>query len=200
MSDYISREAAVKIAQKYGLVNGSALGRHTGLADCIAIEIEGLPAADVVPVVRCQEREKAVVQLRKKWQDAEMFICTMCGHFDHSIDGNIVYGNKECGEIVGYPCCKKFTPWIPASVRLPKELEPVNVVWKNDNPPPYHSKIRGKLFTGTGVFYGGNWYWYSSICVDLLTEFGNDEFDFVDADIKITHWQPIPELPEEEQR
>lgn len=38
MSDYISREAAVKIAQKYGLVNGSALGRHTGLADCIAIE------------------------------------------------------------------------------------------------------------------------------------------------------------------
>lgn len=47
MADYISREAAVKIAQKYGLVNGSALGRHTGLADCIAIEIEGLPAADV---------------------------------------------------------------------------------------------------------------------------------------------------------
>lgn len=50
MSDYISREAAVKIAQKYGLVNGSALGRHTGLADCIAIKIEGLPAADVEPV------------------------------------------------------------------------------------------------------------------------------------------------------
>lgn len=50
MSDYISREAAVKIAEKYGLGNGSALGRHTGLADCIAIEIEGLPAADVEPV------------------------------------------------------------------------------------------------------------------------------------------------------
>lgn len=59
MSDYISRKAAVKIAQKYGLVNGSALGRHTGLADCIAIEIEGLPAADVEPVRRwipCSER------------------------------------------------------------------------------------------------------------------------------------------------
>ena len=50
MSDYISRKAAVKIAQKYGLANGSALGRHTGLADCIAIEIEGLPTADVEPV------------------------------------------------------------------------------------------------------------------------------------------------------
>lgn len=52
MSDYISREAAVKIAQKYGLANGSALGRHTGVADCIAIEIDGLPAADVEPVRR----------------------------------------------------------------------------------------------------------------------------------------------------
>lgn len=50
MSDYISRKAAVKIAKKYGLANGSALGRHSGLADCIAIEIEGLPAADVEPV------------------------------------------------------------------------------------------------------------------------------------------------------
>ena len=67
MSDYISREAAVKIAEKYGLANGSALGRHDGLADCIAIEIEGLPAADVEPVrhgarwIPCSERlpEKA---------------------------------------------------------------------------------------------------------------------------------------------
>lgn len=50
MSDYISRKAAVKIAQEYGLVNGSALGRHTRLADRIAIEIDGLPAADVAEV------------------------------------------------------------------------------------------------------------------------------------------------------
>lgn len=61
MSDYISREAAVKIAQKYGLANGSALGRRTGLADCIAIEIEGVPAANVEPVrhgrwIPCNER------------------------------------------------------------------------------------------------------------------------------------------------
>ena len=76
-------------------------------------DIDEAPTVDAVPVVRFQEREEAVAQLRKKWQDAEMFICTMCGHFDHSIDGNIVYGNKDCGEIVGYPCCKKFTPRMP---------------------------------------------------------------------------------------
>lgn len=55
MADYIRRDDAVKIAEKYGLANGSVLGRHTGLADCIASEISGLPAADVAPVVRCKD-------------------------------------------------------------------------------------------------------------------------------------------------
>lgn len=66
MSDYISREAAVKIAQKYGLANGSALGRHSGLADCVAIEIERLPAADVQPV------------RRGKWNIRVSDECTLC--------------------------------------------------------------------------------------------------------------------------
>lgn len=51
MSDYIKRTDAVKIAEKYGLANGSVLGRHTGLADCIARDISELPAADVAEVV-----------------------------------------------------------------------------------------------------------------------------------------------------
>lgn len=49
--DYIRRAEAVKIAEKYGLANGSVLGRHTGLADCIARDISELPAADVAEVV-----------------------------------------------------------------------------------------------------------------------------------------------------
>ena len=52
--DYIRREDAVKIAEKYGLANASVLGRHTGLADCIASEISGLPAADVAEAVHCK--------------------------------------------------------------------------------------------------------------------------------------------------
>lgn len=145
-----------------------------------------------------QEREKAVVQLRKKWQDAEMFICTMCGHFDHSTDGNIVYGNKECCEIVGYPYCKKFTPWISASVRLPKELEPVNVVWVNHNPAPYYRYMKDVPQKAIAVYYRGAWYWWSCVCEDLLVECGANETDQVDDDIEITHWQPLPELPKEE--
>mgnify|MGYP004571760453 CR=1 FL=1 len=50
MSDYISREAAIKIATKYGLMNGTAQEHHTAVADCIALEIAGIPPADAEPV------------------------------------------------------------------------------------------------------------------------------------------------------
>lgn len=54
MAEYIKRETAVKVVEKYGLTNGVAWGRHTGLAICIASEIVDIPAADVAPVVRCK--------------------------------------------------------------------------------------------------------------------------------------------------
>lgn len=56
MAEYIKREDAIKIAEKYGLANGSVLGRHTGLADCIASEISAIPTADVGKVETRQER------------------------------------------------------------------------------------------------------------------------------------------------
>ena len=60
MTDYIKRTDAVKIAEKYGLANGSVLGRHTGLADCIARDISELPVADVAEVVRCKDCKNLV--------------------------------------------------------------------------------------------------------------------------------------------
>ena len=50
MDEYIKREQAIKIAEYYGLKNGSALGRHSGIADCIAEAIFIIPSADVAPV------------------------------------------------------------------------------------------------------------------------------------------------------
>lgn len=49
-NDLISREAAIKIAESYGLKNGSALGRHSGIADCIAEHISTIPSVYAVEV------------------------------------------------------------------------------------------------------------------------------------------------------
>ena len=93
MTDYIKRTDAVKIAEKYGLANGSVLGRHTGLADCIARDISELPAADVAPV------------RHGRWIDAypdielnPMFmygICSECG-FEQGISKYLNYC-PDCG-------------------------------------------------------------------------------------------------------
>lgn len=50
MDDLISRAAAIHIAEKYGCNNGSTIGRHSGVADCIASEIDGLPAVNAIPI------------------------------------------------------------------------------------------------------------------------------------------------------
>ena len=108
------------------------------------------------------------------WQAAEMFVCTMCGHFDHNIDGNIVYGNRECCEIVGYPYCKKFTPWISASVRLPEERGCYLVAVRH--------WYDGKPVTREAFWNGADW---------LSCE------KKVEITPQVTHWQPLPELPKE---
>ena len=71
--EYISRAEAVKIAEKYGLTNGSALGRHTGLADCIARDISELPAADVAEVVRCKDCKWFADNNGGEWYGCKMF-------------------------------------------------------------------------------------------------------------------------------
>lgn len=48
--DYISREAAAKIVEKYGLTARFAFGDNSGITDYIASEISRIPAADVAPV------------------------------------------------------------------------------------------------------------------------------------------------------
>ena len=100
MSDYISRKAAVKIAEKYGLGNGSVLGRHTGLADCIAIEIEGLPAADVEPVRRGNWNIRFADEITLCLE------CSVCGRKVDNIDLHHLLEAGEYGEACRrYPYC-----------------------------------------------------------------------------------------------
>ena len=72
MSEYIEREAAEKVASKYGCTNGVVIGRHSGLADCIALEIAKLPAAEVVPV-RMGGGSSRFLMAKRNWTPCKMF-------------------------------------------------------------------------------------------------------------------------------
>ena len=87
--------------------------------------------------------------------------------------------------------------WIPVTERLPEERVLVNVVWVNRAPEPYYEKIKGVPFSGTACFYRERWYWDSPVVLDLLAEYGKDDFDLVDEAVKITHWMPLPKAPED---
>ena len=98
MADCIERESAVKIAEKYGLANGSVLGRHTGLADCIASEIASLPVADVAPVVHGR-------WLKPHWALGRQRVCSVCHN-------TVRMPSFDSGGSAEYPGC----PWCLAKM------------------------------------------------------------------------------------
>ncbi len=83
--------------------------------------------------------------------------------------------------------------WIPVSERLPEDGITVNVTWINKNPESYYASIKDVPFTDTAVYYNGNWYWWSSTCVDYLKEYGKNDWNLVDKGIDIVAWMPLPE-------
>lgn len=103
MADYISREAAVKIAQEYGFARGNFEFGHTlhsAAADCIAIEIEGLPAADVEPV----RRGNWNIRLSRK--STLCLVCSVCGRKVDNSDLRLLLELGEYGAACQlYPYC-----------------------------------------------------------------------------------------------
>ena len=83
---------------------------------------------------------------------------------------------------------------------MPDDLAEVYVTWVNHNPPWYYNEIKDKPFTAPAVYHRGKWYWYSSVCVDTLAEYGKNDFDEVDKDIEIVAWMPLPEPYRGEQK
>ena len=83
--------------------------------------------------------------------------------------------------------------WIPVRERLPNDLEPVNITWINHEPEPYYKEIKDKPFTATGVYFNGQWYWWSTFCADILAEYGFNYDDIIDRSIEVIAWQELPE-------
>ena len=90
------------------------------------------------------------------------------------------------------PTIDAVSEWIPCSERLPENIRPVLVTWKNNDPASYYQYIVGKHFIGTAHYHRGKWYWYSSVTEDLLAEYGKCETEEFDEAIEAVAWMPLP--------
>lgn len=90
--------------------------------------------------------------------------------------------------------------WIPCSERLPNDIKPVIVTWKNTDPKSYYQYIVGKHYTGVACYKSGRWYWYSSTTEDILAEYGRCDFEEFDEAIEVIAWMPLSEPYTEEQK
>lgn len=86
----------------------------------------------------------------------------------------------------------KEPQWIPCSERLPEDIRPVIVTWKNKDPASYYQYIVGKHYIGTAHYYRGKWYWYSSVTEDFLAEYGKCDTEEFDEAIEAVAWMPLP--------
>jgi len=90
--------------------------------------------------------------------------------------------------------------WIPVSERLPEDIRPVIVTWKNNDPKSYYQYIVGKHYIGTAHYKNGTWFWYSSTTEDILAEYGRCDLEEFDEAIEVIAWMPLPKPYEPQER
>ena len=100
---------------------------------------------------------------------------------------------KELAKLPSAQPERKTGRWIPCSERLPENIRPVIVTWKNNDPASYYQYIVGKHFTGTACYKNDKWYWYSSTTEDMLAEYGRYDSEEFDEAIECIAWMPLPE-------
>ena len=83
--------------------------------------------------------------------------------------------------------------WIPISEGLPKDIKPVQITWKDNEPATYYQDIKGKHFTGVAHYKDGKWYWYSDVTLDFLVKYGRCEIYEFDSAIEVVAWMPMAE-------
>jgi len=100
---------------------------------------------------------------------------------------------KDVARLLSLSSVQPEQRWIPCSERLPEDIRPVIVTWKNTDPKSYYQYIVGKHFTGTACYKNGKWYWYSSTTEDMLAEYGRYDSEEFDEAIECIAWMPLPE-------
>ena len=148
-----------------------------------------------------KERSEGFCEVRRNWQAAEMKICSMCGKFLHgntdtakgdvvfATDGNgVVIGTRTCGELIGYPRCGKFTPWISVKDRAPQKIGSYLVVIK------YKYAFEKEYNYDTDVAHYDP---FGVGSVDGCWDTWND-WDEGQEELTVTHWMELPELPKED--
>ena len=114
-------------------------------------------------------------------------------------DGNFAGNHSALKALINMqPTIEPEQRWIPCSERLPEDIRPVIVTWKNTDPKSYYQYIVGKHFTGTACYKNGKWYWYSSTTEDMLAEYGRYDSEEFDEAIECIAWMPLPEPYREE--
>ena len=111
----------------------------------------------------------------------------------HEISERNTEGEIRRALNMGMAAIKREQRWIPVSERLPEDIKPVIVTWKNTDPKSYYQYIVGKHFIGTAHFKNGKWFWYSSVTEDLLAEYGKCDSEEFDEAIEVVAWCELPE-------